>query len=49
MGLTRFLDLLSLVKIYAVEIFGTIVFVVFVAVEAMKAIRHIVRSFQERY
>jgi len=43
MGTDHLLPFLSLVKIYAVEICGTVVFVVFVAVEAIKAIHHILR------
>jgi hypothetical protein len=36
------LEYLSLVKVMAVELGGTVVFLVFVFVEARRAIRHIV-------
>jgi hypothetical protein len=32
----------TLIKLYAVEVAGTAVFVVFIAVEAIRAIRHLV-------
>lgn len=36
------LEYLSLVKVMAVEVGGTVVFLVFVFVEARRAIRHII-------
>jgi len=37
-------DLFTWVKLYAVEIAATVVFVVYVIVEARKAIRHLLRK-----
>jgi len=48
MGPNHFLALLTLVKIYAVEVCGTLVFVVFVIVEAVRAIHHIVNPKKRR-
>jgi hypothetical protein len=44
MGSNHFLNLLILVKVYAVEVCGTFVFVAFVGVETVRAIRHILLS-----
>lgn len=38
----KVLEYLSLVKVMAVEVGGTVVFLVFVFVEARRAIRHII-------
>jgi len=48
MGSHQFLDFLILIKVCAVEICGTSVFVVFVCVEAVRAIRHILNSGAKR-
>ena len=37
-------DLFTWIKLYAVEIAATIVFVVYIVVEARKAIRHLLRK-----
>jgi hypothetical protein len=44
MGPVRLYKLLSDLKIFAVEIAGTIVFVAFVAAETRRAVRHILNS-----
>ena len=38
----RGMRVLTLVKVYAVEVAGTAVFLVFIAVEAIRAIRHLI-------
>jgi hypothetical protein len=43
----KVLEYLSLVKVMAVEVGGTVVFLVFVYVEARRAIRHIVKLGRE--
>jgi hypothetical protein len=43
MGAVRVLEYLSLIKVVDVEVCGTVVFVVFVFVEAKRAIRHIIQ------
>ena len=41
------IDVFTTVKLYAVEVAGTVVFVVFIVVEAIKAIKHLVASIQK--
>jgi hypothetical protein len=36
------MELFTRIKVYAVEIAGTVVFVVFIGVEAVRAIRHLI-------
>jgi hypothetical protein len=38
------IDVFTSIKLYAVEIAGTAIFVVFIAVETIKAIKHLIAS-----